>query len=594
VWVAAAEGLYRSLDAGQCWRRLIDANITDIAMKPGEPTTLYIGGPDIPGTIQKTRNGRDPSPTFVAVATLPVMETNPRVLFAVTAADPEKLYVLLAPADRMQILRSDDAGRSWTLGSRGQCNQCAYNAAIAASPQYPMQLIYGEVKTHISNDGGLTFDSLANGDMHDDVHAFAFALDDPNTLYAATDGGVYARTVPPPGTSPSTSAWSPKNLGLEIAQVEVLAIAPTDYETTAIGVWDNGTQRRVAGKVWQQIHGGDGYNVSIDASSSSTIFYNVNAGDDGAIARYPDRISFGVAPGHASNPYRPGELIVIDLAGHSGMQVTESAQSASGPTFSCADPNPQSPIGYGVEFGPDGWYYVLERDGSLWQEHIPSSHSIYSDCASGTSASDISPIAPNADSYRVGLVVDPFDSNSLYAITQNAQSDRVVKLARAGGNWSSTSLDQPSDPNRLPGVTITCLGADPAFRGILYIGTDHGLYVGTRGSDGRYSWALDLTVPDTHIFMIVPHRNVNGYSGVLRLSTYGRGVWERVGPVNCFVTAPILSVPGQYSTVRAAYNAAQDCNIIRIATGTYHEAPIPFNQNKHVRLESQGGPATIR
>lgn len=66
------------------------------------------------------------------------------------------------------------------------------------------------------------------------------------------------------------------------------------------------------------------------------------------------------------------------------------------------------------------------------------------------------------------------------------------------------------------------------------------------------------------------------------------------GPTNaCFDGAPVLSVPSQYSTVRAAYNAAQDCNIIRINVGTYQEAPF-INLTKHVRLESQGGPATIR
>ena len=55
--------------------------------------------------------------------------------------------------------------------------------------------------------------------------------------------------------------------------------------------------------------------------------------------------------------------------------------------------------------------------------------------------------------------------------------------------------------------------------------------------------------------------------------------------------APVLSVPSQYSTIRSAYNAAGDCNIIRISSGIYHET-VPFNLTKHVRLESQGGPAT--
>jgi len=55
----------------------------------------------------------------------------------------------------------------------------------------------------------------------------------------------------------------------------------------------------------------------------------------------------------------------------------------------------------------------------------------------------------------------------------------------------------------------------------------------------------------------------------------------------------ILYVPTQYSTISAAYNVAQNCDLIEITTGTYHEAPLSMNQQKRVRLVSLGGPVTI-
>jgi photosystem II stability/assembly factor-like uncharacterized protein len=58
-------------------------------------------------------------------------------------------------------------------------------------------------------------------------------------------------------------------------------------------------------------------------------------------------------------------------------------------------------------------------------------------------------------------------------------------------------------------------------------------------------------------------------------------------------TANILYVSSQYPTVASAYANAADCSIIRISTGIYHEAPISFAGRKHVRLESQGGSASI-
>ena len=41
VWVATNEGLYKTNDAGDNWDVMLEANIRDFRLKPGDPLTIY-------------------------------------------------------------------------------------------------------------------------------------------------------------------------------------------------------------------------------------------------------------------------------------------------------------------------------------------------------------------------------------------------------------------------------------------------------------------------------------------------------------------------------------------------------------------------
>lgn len=119
--------------------------------------------------------------------------------------------------------------------------------------------------------------------------------------------------------------------------------------TSALGAWDNGSQRRLSGRAWQSIAWGDGFNASIDAAGDGTIYHDIQAADDNEFARYPDGADLGGADGWFSNPYRPGEMLGVGtyvLPNHQGdgkLYGAENVNTAGKASWICADPTGGSP-----------------------------------------------------------------------------------------------------------------------------------------------------------------------------------------------------------------------------------------------------------
>ena len=90
---------------------------------------------------------------------------------------------------------------------------------------------------------------------------------------------------------------------------------------------------------------------------------------------------------------------------------------------------------------------------------------------------------------------------------------------------------------------------------------------------------------------------VNVAARIMRIATWGRGVWEmNLAPVIYVDAASTGGADGSlqhpYPTVGQAYAAAQDGYVISIAGGMYTEATVSYS--KRVSLVSRGGVAIIR
>jgi hypothetical protein len=380
-----------------------------------------------------------------------------------------------------------------------------------------------------------------------------FAPDDPTVLYAGTDGGVFRAQVQFADNPQSPPVFESRNGGLAIAQITDLANFPAhDSSSTwawenAIALQDNGTLLRSGGRTWNAVAGNDGLAVAIDpglSSSGSPIVYDMpDANNRRSFERgSPDHALLGSGT-IVGNPLRGGELLAMDAEtfGDNSWRVAESMATTTAPAkWICAEPDTShSSYWRVIEFAPNGTYYVGKSDGSLWSFTMSGSPAGDPSCAPQTNAA-MPPafIEIVAGAGYPTARVDPFDANSLYvAFSDSIRGRNVIqKLTRANSQsaWVATSIvgNFPRTQSLASKAgPYVALAADPTVPGMVYIGNITGLWEGTPQTNGSYTWALNQDIPAVDVRAVAAQRDVNGFSGIVRVGTFGRGAWERL-PAN--------------------------------------------------------------
>jgi outer membrane protein assembly factor BamB len=268
--------------------------------------------------------------------------------------------------------------------------------------------------------------------------------------------------------------------------------------------------------------------IGIDASSPDTIYYDYNAGLSGDFSRTsPVGDKIGTTVAFVANPYRAGELIGFGNGKDNRLYAAEKSNSVAKVDWRCADPAPAGSIPKTLEFTRDGRYFVGTWDGNVYAMTLPLPLAGGKSCAQGSSAGNPTLIYSEPNGHPVQVVEDPRQLGVLYALVPaETGAGRVLQLIfHSGTGWVASPLGVA-----LPAADVTALAVDPILAGHLYVGTEHGLWEGTPGSNGQYSWVLSPEIPDTRVTVIVAQRSVAGYSGTMELSAFGRSIWERHVP----------------------------------------------------------------
>ncbi len=229
VWVAAQgplwskggqRGLFKSVDGGGNWKRVLGDNkwvgVTDLAIDPREPNRLYAvtwqrhrtvaalvdGGP---GTgihrsedggetwIQLNESGDKKQTKLSKKSGLPTSDMG-KIGLAISPQNPDILYAAIE-LDRRKgaVYRSEDRGVSWTKQSEAVAGGTGphYYQELYASPHRFEQIFLANVRMLQSDDGGKTFNAMAEEHKHSDNHSLTFAAGDKDYMLMGSDGGIY-------------------------------------------------------------------------------------------------------------------------------------------------------------------------------------------------------------------------------------------------------------------------------------------------------------------------------------------------------------------------------------------------------------------
>lgn len=516
VFAATSEGVYRSTDAGANWTQVLNVPMCmDIAMHETDTTVLLTGAGNINSANKGLYRSADGGLSWALAGNgFPNSNYHGRITIEMYSDNNDIIMAQLCDIyNTVGFYRSMDKGLNWTLVSgHDVCSyQGWYCAGMAFKPGSPNEFLAGGVDMFYSTNGGSNFSTLYSWvtGMHSDVHAIEVNPQHPNSIYIATDGGLYR------SWNFGVSCFD-CNDGYVSSQAYIGSVSQTDPNYALSGFQDNNSLMYSGTPYWTGVYGGDGCYNLIDP---------VN--DDNAFVAY-QYLNVIFTPDHwnnswqvistPSNPqgnnpaaflapfvYSPGNTQRM-YAGENDLLRSDDG----GASWSVFSP---SPIDSGNVIMTIGVSYTHED--SLYVATSPdfgrAKFMISTD--GGASFTDRSTGLP--DRFPRRIAVDPRNSRIVYVVYSGFGTGHVFKTTDAGMSWTDISVS-------LPDVPFHCVFLDPMYPDIVYAGSDMGLYAST---DGGASWFSHNTgLPDwTMVFDLAASQ----FDRSVLCFTHGHGVWKR-------------------------------------------------------------------
>ena len=566
----AERGVFKTTDGGKSWSKVLykdpDTGAISLALDPSNPNVVYAAlwaTRRPPWNVYPPSNGpgsglfksTDAGATWTRLsAGLPAKVG--RIGIAVSPASPARIYAMVdADSAHGGVYRSDDAGATWTHtdGEKRIWQRGWYFGGITADPKNPDTVYAMNTSTYRSTDGGKSFNALKGAPGGDDYHTLWIEPNDPSRMILGSDQGV---VVSVDGAA-TWSSWYNQATGqfYHIAaddhfpfwvygaqQDSGAAMQPTRSKYAEISNWefrpiDAGGE---SGEIAPDLkHPGLVYGGSVTAERVETGWeLNVDP-----TLNYPDTLwrntwtlPIVFSPADPRSLYASHQRIFRSRNGGKSWQIVSpdlSRASEGTPAnldpATLADTNNVTRHGVVYSIAPSplraGVIWAGTDDGLVWLSRDGAAH-----------WHNVTPPALTSWS-KVGTIeASHFDSHAAYAaIDRHRLEDYAPYIYRTGDDGATWTAIASGIPN---GSFVNVVREDPQRRGLLYAGTEKGVYVSY--DDGAHWESLQLNLPVTSVRDIVVHGND------VAIATHGRAFWvlDDVAPLR--QRAAALAAGGPY------------------------------------------------
>ncbi|HJQ32066.1 MAG TPA: hypothetical protein VJ866_07805 [Pyrinomonadaceae bacterium] len=558
-----ARGIYRTTDGGKTWRQVLStgdrAGIADMCAAPGDPRTVYAAAyagrsgnpndkrPPAESNIYKSTDGGE---TWRQLSGRGLPE-NSRGRIGVAAAPKEgRVYAVM----NQGFFRSDDGGESWARATTdARVVGSWFFGRTFADPRDPDTVYVMQTSTYRSTDGGKTFEAWKGTPSGEDDHVLWIDPSDTRRMLMGTDQGA---TVTLDGGR-TWSLWYNQPTGqlyhvITDEQFPYYAYA-AQQDSGSVAVPNRGDYGRITYRDWFSTGAFESGYIAPDPRDPNLIYsvgwygtvirldrrtgqlttlfvpspkqrytwetplvfspvdhrtlyvgmQSLIASDDGAKTwreLSPDLTvktatpQPSATPKPASTPARVGHT-ESEESERDGLGEWEESQGSGPPTGVILAIAP-SPVRAGqVWVGTSTGLLQLTRDeGKTWREVTP-------------------PGLPEGS--RVQRVeASHADAETAYACVFGPRGDLspyAFRTRDGGRTWQKIVTGLPARG------FVHVVREDTSRKGLLYAGTDKGVFVSFDGGD---SWQpLQLNLPTS------PVRDLYVHAGDLIAATYGRGLW---------------------------------------------------------------------
>lgn len=548
-------GVYRSMDGGETWKRILfanaDAGAVDLSMDPNNPQVLFASTWRIRRTPYSLESGgegsglwrsTDGGDTWEEITSKPGL---PKGLWGINAVaispvDGDRIYAIIENEEG-GVYVSNDGGDTWKKSNadRALRQRAWYYTRIYADPQDIDGVYVMNVSYQHSTDGGKTFKSKRA--PHGDHHDLWIAPEDPERMIIGDDGG--AQVSFDQGENWSTYHNQPTAQFYRVTTDNHFPYriygAQQDNSTVRIAHRTNGGT--IGESDWEETAGGESAHIAVDPENNDIVYggsyggfltrYDHRTGEQQAINVWPDNpMGYGAegmkyrfqwnfpiffSPNDTKKLYAASNHLHVTTNGGKSWKtispdLTRNDASKLGPsggpitkdntgveyyaTIFAATESKQEP-GLIWTASDDGLVHVTKNNGESWDNVTPAA-------------------APEWMMWN-SVEEDPFVKGGLFiAGTRYKLGDYTPYLFHTtdyGKTWKR--IDKGIDRSHFTRV----VRADPERKGLLYAGTETGMYL---SFDNGGNWQpFQLNLP------IVPITDLAVKQNNLIVATQGRSFW---------------------------------------------------------------------
>lgn len=548
-------GVFRSTDGGDTWQHVLHVNdetgAVDISMDPFNPRVLYAGFWQMHRTPWSMSSGGEGSGLYRSTdggdTWTELTEGLPegvkgKIGVSASAAQRDLVYAIIEAQDG-GVFRSTDGGETWTKTNeqRDLRQRAWYYSRIHADTQEPDTVYVLNVQFHKSVDGGTSFETIRV--PHVDNHGMWIDPDDNQRMVQSNDGG--ANVSFNGGATWSTQDNQPTaqfyHVTVDNQYPYRIYGAQQDNSTISIssrnrmGSWRND---------WYAVGGGESGYISVRPDNPNTVYagsysgyltrYDHSTRKTRTIMPWPENpIGGGIEdwrhrwqwtfPIHVSLHdndvlYTCSQHVLKTRDGGETWDIISPDLTTNDKSKQASSGGPITQDNTGVEYyctvfafaesplnpeilwagSDDGLVHVTSDGGATWNNVTP----------------------PGMGEALVSIIdASRHDENTAYlAVNKYKQNDFTPYIYRTrdrGQSWDLIVEGIAED------AFVRAVRADHQRPGLLYAGTETGMWISFDDGDSWQSFQLELPV--------VPITDLVVHGNDLVLATQGRSFWTLTG-----------------------------------------------------------------